>query len=189
MRILLISLVMLSGCFLDPSPRTSSGNTAPGGKDSGIGAYVAGSAGRRSHATGGYQGDDGAIVDLERDAAVDGGGAAGAPSLDDASSGDAADDPGSDVFADAGLGEPDAGGADADPVCCRYADAYHNGVDVCPNTIDQHTGKPYLCTCLVEGDDTDNDGILDCEDACPFEHKPEPRRCGCAVTSSTDPTC
>lgn len=191
MRFWLISLVMLSGCFLDPRPSAPAGNTAPGGKDSGIGDYVAGSASRRH--TGGYVGGDGAIVDLERDAAErDDGGAAGSAALEDASMGDAGLEPDVDASSagDAAVVELDAGGgADAGPACCRYADENHNAVDVCPNTINAHTGKPYPCTCLLEGDDTDKDGILDCEDACPLDLKSAPRRCGCMVVSSSDPTC
>jgi hypothetical protein len=53
-------------------------------------------------------------------------------------------------------------------------------VEQCPN--DPNKTEPGVCGCGVEDVDSDDDGVLDCEDMCPNDpNKIEPGVCGCGV--------
>ena len=53
-------------------------------------------------------------------------------------------------------------------------------VDGCPS--DPHKVDAGVCGCGVPDDDSDSDGVVDCNDNCPHDpHKTEPGTCGCGL--------
>ena len=64
--------------------------------------------------------------------------------------------------------------------CAQPAGYVADNTDLCPDDGDKT--EPGLCGCGVGDEDSDGDGVVDCEDGCPSDpFKTEPGFCGCGV--------